>query len=122
MDTLRIPIQGSSGLYEVFLEWTGDRLKVRCNCKAGIFGQLCKHKTRLLAGDTSIIAVAGAEDAEELMGRVRICLDKAGHETLETFARDIQTREAEKTKIEKRLKDRKADFARQLAEGLPASL
>lgn len=30
-----------------------DKLSVKCNCKAGIHRQICKHKTELLAGDTS---------------------------------------------------------------------
>ncbi|MCB1864780.1 MAG: hypothetical protein KDG50_05080 [Chromatiales bacterium] len=39
--------------YEVEFVIDGNQLSVYCNCQAGSFGKLCKHKTELLAGDTS---------------------------------------------------------------------
>ncbi len=30
-------------------------LSVRCNCAAGVWGQLCKHKTQLLANDDDML-------------------------------------------------------------------
>lgn len=39
--------------YEVDFIVDGDSLVVFCNCQAGSFGKLCKHKTELLAGDES---------------------------------------------------------------------
>lgn len=45
----------SSGEEPYFVEFVldGNQLFVSCNCQAGIFGKLCKHKTELLAGDTT---------------------------------------------------------------------
>jgi len=37
--------------YDVMFSVADNMLRVTCNCKAGIFGQLCKHKTELIAGD-----------------------------------------------------------------------
>lgn len=121
MNDLRIPIQGSSGLYEILLEWNGGRLRVLCDCKAGTFGQLCKHKTSLLAGDASIIAVADSDEADGIMAKAHALMDRVGREALEAFSKDMRSLEAEKTRIEKLLKSRKAAFARQLAEGLPGN-
>ena len=39
--------------YEVDFIIDGNSLVVFCNCQAGSFGKLCKHKTELLAGDES---------------------------------------------------------------------
>jgi uncharacterized Zn finger protein len=45
----------SSGEEPYLVEFVldGNQLTVSCNCQAGIFGKLCKHKTELLAGDKS---------------------------------------------------------------------
>ena len=42
--------------YNVEFMLAGLKLTVTCSCKAGKFGQLCKHKTELLAGDRSRLA------------------------------------------------------------------
>ncbi|RPJ73338.1 MAG: hypothetical protein EHM20_12410 [Alphaproteobacteria bacterium] len=39
--------------YNVDFSIESGKLFVQCNCKAGIFGQLCKHKTELISGDES---------------------------------------------------------------------
>ena len=33
----------------------GGSISVKCNCQAGIFGQLCKHKLTFLSGDLSLL-------------------------------------------------------------------
>ena len=32
-----------------------EGLSVKCNCQAGTFGKLCKHKLSLLSGDSSLL-------------------------------------------------------------------
>ena len=45
---------------------------VVCNCQAGIFGKLCKHKTELLAGDQSrLIDKSEIPRLEEVLKVVR---------------------------------------------------
>ena len=39
--------------YEVRFVVEANQLSVFCNCQAGMFGKLCKHKTELLSGDSS---------------------------------------------------------------------
>lgn len=45
----------SSGAEPYLVEFVldGNELSVSCNCQAGAFGKLCKHKTELLAGNES---------------------------------------------------------------------
>jgi len=42
--------------YQVVFIFSDQKLSITCNCKAGIFGKLCKHKTALLAVDTGMLA------------------------------------------------------------------
>lgn len=42
-----------SAPYEVKFLAEGNSLTVTCDCQAGSFGKLCKHKTELIAGDTT---------------------------------------------------------------------
>jgi hypothetical protein len=41
--------------YDVHFELLDNKLKVHCHCQAGIYGKICKHKTGLLNGDSSIL-------------------------------------------------------------------
>lgn len=51
-----IKIISSSGEpYDVHFEFSDNKFKVHCNCPAGIYGKLCKHKTNLLDGDSSLL-------------------------------------------------------------------
>lgn len=55
MSTIILKAKSSSGEpYEVEFN-ISDSITVRCNCKAGFFGKLCKHKTGLLAGDVKFL-------------------------------------------------------------------
>jgi len=52
---LNLKAKSSSGdYYQVVFEIT-ETIKVNCNCNAGIFGKLCRHKTGLLSGDSSLL-------------------------------------------------------------------
>ena len=50
--TIRAKSSGTEP-YDVEFVVEGNQLSVFCNCQAGTFGKLCKHKTELLAGDSS---------------------------------------------------------------------
>jgi len=51
---ITLKAKSSSGdPYDVDFLIQNQKLYVQCNCKAGIYGQLCKHKTELIAGDDS---------------------------------------------------------------------
>jgi hypothetical protein len=56
MKEIRLKAKSSSGgAYDVTFRNEGSLLVVSCPCKAGIYGNLCKHKTQLLNGDESIL-------------------------------------------------------------------
>lgn len=42
--------------YLVVFTHSENGLSATCNCKAGIFGKLCKHKLALLQGDASMLS------------------------------------------------------------------
>lgn len=48
-------ISSSGEPYDVHFDFLDNKLAVFCNCPAGIYGKLCKHKTRLLDGDSSML-------------------------------------------------------------------
>ena len=48
-------ISSSGEPYDVHFEFSDNKFKVLCNCPAGIYGKLCKHKTGLLDGDSSLL-------------------------------------------------------------------
>lgn len=55
MKIINLKAKSSSGdYYQVVFEIT-ETIKVSCNCNAGIFGKLCRHKTGLLSGDSSLL-------------------------------------------------------------------
>ncbi len=41
-----------------------DSITIRCDCKAGIYGRMCKHKLAVATGDPSLLL--NPEDAERL--------------------------------------------------------
>lgn len=59
-------VQGSADIpYTVTLTRTDRNLTATCTCKAGTFGQQCKHRINLLLGDVTKV-VAGADQTGQL--------------------------------------------------------
>jgi hypothetical protein len=54
-ETIIKVIRSSGEPYDVHFEFSDNKFKIRCNCPAGIYGKLCKHKTGLLDGDSSLL-------------------------------------------------------------------
>ena len=53
--TILVKTSSREAPYAILSEWEDDRLKIRCDCQAGRMKLLCKHKLRLILGDSSII-------------------------------------------------------------------
>ena len=51
MQTIYLKAKSSSGDYYQVMFEVAETIKVSCNCNAGTFSKLCKHKTGLLSGD-----------------------------------------------------------------------
>lgn len=41
--------------YQIVFDFSDNLLAVTCNCPAGVFGKLCKHKLALLRGDEAML-------------------------------------------------------------------
>ena len=54
-ETIIKVISSSGEPYDVHFEFSDNKFKVHCNCPSGIYGKLCKHKTGLLSGDSSLL-------------------------------------------------------------------
>jgi hypothetical protein len=52
---LKVKSSSDDGTYDVTFQNKDSALVVSCSCKAGIYGNLCRHKIRLLNGDESIL-------------------------------------------------------------------
>ncbi|MEO8616895.1 MAG: hypothetical protein ABI600_17275 [Luteolibacter sp.] len=59
-------VQGSEETpYKVVFKKNGPNLTALCNCRAGVMGQLCKHRLAILYGDnTAVVGNSTAEVAE----------------------------------------------------------
>jgi len=56
MEELIISVKGSSAdPYELTFIKDGDSLTALCNCPAGTFGNLCKHRVAILDGDAAAV-------------------------------------------------------------------
>jgi uncharacterized Zn finger protein len=113
--TLQAKSSGDTPYAVDFLVEDG-KLTVHCNCKAGIFGQLCKHKTELLAGDTS--RLYDPEQAHELQ-RIQDIL--AGCSDLQDAAAEVAAAEKVVREKQREVKALKKRFAALLADGISIS-
>ena len=55
MKSINLKVKSSSTEFYIIIVDIADTIKVSCNCGAGIFGKLCKHKTAVLSGDKNIL-------------------------------------------------------------------
>lgn len=56
MEELILFVKGSSAdPYELTFIKDGDSLTALCNCPAGTFGNLCKHRVAILDGDSAAV-------------------------------------------------------------------
>jgi uncharacterized Zn finger protein len=56
MEELTLQVKGSSSdPYELIFIKDGDSLTALCNCPAGTYGNLCKHRVAVLDGDGAAV-------------------------------------------------------------------
>lgn len=113
MKKIILKAKSSSGdHYEVIFE-VSDTIKVSCNCKAGVFGKLCKHKTGLLSGDHSLLYdLKEGQLLDELMKFV----EKSTYSSLINELKSTEQAVADAKRREKKVKD-SLEFA--LKDGIP---
>jgi len=100
-DTRQFLVQGSQSLpYQVIFKKTGKNLNASCGCRAGIMGQLCKHRLSILNGDNSAVVSDNVDQVEE------VALWLMESNVAEAIS-EIISLETEKKLIEERLKKTK---------------
>ncbi len=112
-----------NGSYTIFFEHVSPSgaLIVTCDCPAGAYGQLCKHKLALIDGDDSIhdpdMEVGGFPP--DKWAKAMTWVKESGMDKLVLdFRERLKTLEAEKRRIQTQVKNEKARLARMLNEGV----
>jgi hypothetical protein len=60
-------VQGSAPHpYQVRVMKIQNRLLATCTCQAGVYGQLCKHVTRIINGDTQGVISGNLEEVRNM--------------------------------------------------------
>jgi len=68
MDTIKFLVQGSSlEPYQVVFTKEGNNINAQCSCPASIYGQYCKHRFGILAGETSGIVSGNIEHIQTVL-------------------------------------------------------
>ena len=111
---ISIRAKSSSGEpYTVEFSIANKKLSVFCNCQAGVFRQLCKHKTELIAGDRSRLF----DESEEKKLKELEAILSVVPEISET-AKKIAESEKIIRREQAKLKKIKKGFALKLKEGM----
>lgn len=56
-----VPSSDGTTTYSVSVVADSEQLVVACNCKAGLFGKLCKHKIAVISANMSPLDVSGMQ-------------------------------------------------------------
>lgn len=64
-----------STVYNVTVGMNGGRVQAACTCRAGEFGQLCKHLIGILSGQDDMLAVSDKEAQSKLMELIALIAD-----------------------------------------------
>jgi hypothetical protein len=100
---ITLQVKSSSGdFYDVIFIIAEERCIVKCNCQAGIYGQICKHKLTLLSGDKSLLfdgeQVDKFNNLQELLKETKI---KELSYKLISIKREIEEKKKEESRIKK---------------------
>ena len=103
----------SGGNYDVTFQYKDSILFVSCSCKAGIYGNLCKHKIRLLTGDKSILY--NQDDAPILL-KILESIKQSPYGSLFTEYNDLKKQIENEKEKERKLRQY---LEKILGEGIP---
>lgn len=103
----RVHIKSSSSdsIYCITFTFYNSAITVHCDCPAGIYGKVCKHKTAILDGDVSSIDDSEInEDLIDLLARVKGNEDLINHnEELIEIEKQIKKMNTRKRKLKQDL-------------------
>lgn len=104
MKLINLKVKSSSAeFYTIIVEIT-DTIKVNCNCGAGIFGKLCKHKIAVLSGDSNIlIDIKDKSILEEINGVISKSDFFNLNNELESAKKTVEIAKKQETKAKNKL-------------------
>lgn len=106
-------VTGSRGdIYDVGFGRKGGGIVFLCSCPAGWYGSHCRHRFKLLSGDTSDLLSDNADQVVQLKAEI-------SGTALERALAELRLTEAEAAAVAKRVKNLKAQIGR-LMGGDPA--
>lgn len=114
-ETIIKVISSSGEPYDVHFEFSDNKFKVHCNCPAGIYGKLCKHKTGLLDGDLSLLF---NKTDYEILERIHEVVKKSKYSEIITSYNILKKEIEVAQKKEKKLKEQ---IAQSLKTGIDIS-
>jgi uncharacterized Zn finger protein len=101
-------VQGSEPEpYKVVFKKNSANLKATCSCRAGMMGQMCKHRLMIMGGDNSAIV---SDNGEKV---IEVVLLLVGSQAGEAFA-NVKSLESEKKLIDERIKKAKKALVKAL--------
>jgi uncharacterized Zn finger protein len=107
--SLEFLVQGSEATpYTVCFTIDGAKLTATCTCRAGIMGNLCKHRLNILNNDTSNITSNNADRVSTVQDWMQ---SSSAHELIASVA----ALEAEKRLIDEKLKKIKKQVVKALS-------
>ncbi len=105
----------SEGLYNVDFKEVNGLLTVWCNCRAGKFGNLCKHKRQLLNGDEKMLV--DQSQAIELEAVNKLAIER----NLGNLYKEVDAQELAKKEFIKKQKKIKGKVKKVLLENVVLS-
>jgi len=110
---IKFLVQGSaSEPYETLFDKEGDKITATCSCPAGAIGpkgQFCKHRFRILQGDTKGIVSTNIEEVKVVQGWL------AGSD-VETAVHELAEGQAELERAKKKVAAARKSLARVMSK------
>jgi hypothetical protein len=102
--------------YLVTFNFSDGRMKVVCNCIAGGFAQMCKHKDGLINGDVEVLFDRADEDiCRKVCEIIKTTRYFAEFDILQEQLNEI---EKQKKDLSTQAKNLKSDFGKRLRDGI----
>jgi len=90
--------------HDVYFEFSDNKLTVFCNCPAGVYRKkICKHKTRLLDGDSSMLV---NKTDQNLLDEVHAWVKKSKYSDIISSYNALKKEIEELQKKEKKLREK----------------
>jgi hypothetical protein len=100
-------ISSSGEPYNVHFKFSDNKFTVFCNCPAGIYGKLCKHKTGLLDGDSSLLF---DKTDHEILEQIHEAVKKSKYTEIISSYNVLRKEIEDAQKKEKKLKEQIEQF------------